>query len=72
MMAHDKKRREPASALGQFVCGPLATIAGAILFLLVIVQGESWAIRQWPPLLPTSCIADYSTDAGALPVSILH
>jgi len=72
MMFHDKRRRELASALWQSIGRPLATIASATLFVLVVVQAESWAIRQGPLWTSASCIADLSRDTGALPVSILH
>jgi hypothetical protein len=71
-MFHDTTRRELASALWHFIAGPLATTAGAIFFVLVLAQGESWAIRQGPLVPSASCISDYGTDGEALPVSILH
>jgi hypothetical protein len=71
-MFHDTTRRKLASALRHYITGPLATIAGAIVFVLVLAQGESWAIRQGPLMPSASCISDYSTDGEALPVSILH
>lgn len=68
-------------ALYRCLGGRLLTIAGAILFAIVIVQGESWAL-QYAPLLPTDsatamstsagCLSDGSAAAGALPVAILH
>ena len=61
-----------ASSLWQSFGRPLPAIASAILLALLAVQGESWAIRQGPLLPFASCIADFSTDADALPVSILH
>jgi hypothetical protein len=81
-MLHDKAGRELATALWRYIGRPLATIAGAIVVAIVIVQAESWAIRQGPLLLSAAdanaiasgddCIPDYSTEAGALPVSILY
>jgi hypothetical protein len=59
----------------------LATIASGILLAIVIVHGESWAIRQAPFLLTDSattltplagCVPENNSDAGALPVAILH
>ena len=81
-MLHYKAGRELAAALWRYIGRPLATIAGAIIVVIVIVRAESWAIRQGP-LLPSAananafargedCVPDYSPDAGALPVSILH
>ena len=79
-MLHDKAGRELATALWRYIGRPLATIAVAIVVVIVIVRAESWAIRQGPLLLCAAdanalapndeCIPDYSTDAGALPVSI--
>lgn len=60
---------------------PLATIAGAILVATIVVQGESWAIRQAPLLLTArsialapdaECLPADSADDAALPVAILH
>jgi len=78
----DKAGRELAIALWQYIGRPLAMIAGVIVVAIVIAQAESWAIRQGPLLLSAAdanalapgddCIPDYSTDAGALPVSILY
>jgi hypothetical protein len=59
----------------------LATVAGGILLTIVLVYGESWAIRQAPLLLIDSatdvspvagCIPEDSPDAEALPLAILH
>jgi hypothetical protein len=69
---HGTTRRELASALWHFIAGPLATTVSAIFFVLVLAQGESWAIRQGPLVPSASCISEYSTDGEALPVSILH
>ncbi len=81
-LVHDKAGRQLATVLWRRIGRPLATIAGAIAVAIVIVQAESWAIRQGPLLLPAAeanalassddCIPDYSTDPGALPVSILY
>jgi hypothetical protein len=81
-MLHDNAGRELATSLWRYIGRPLATIVGAIVVAIVIVQAESWAIRQGPLLLSAAdanalapgddCIPDYSTDAGALPVSILY
>ncbi len=81
-MLHDKTGRQLGSALWRYIGRPLATIAGAIVVLIVIAQAESWAIRRGPLLLSAAdanalassddCIPDYSTDTGALPVSILY
>jgi hypothetical protein len=69
---HDQAMSGLASSLWQSFGRPLAAIASAILLALLVVQAESWAIRQGPLLPFASCIADFSTDADALPVSILH
>lgn len=81
-MLHGKAGRELAIELWQYIGRPLATIAGAIAVAIVVAQAESWVIRQAPLLLSAAdanalapsddCIPDHSTDAGALPVSILY
>jgi hypothetical protein len=81
-MLHYKVGRELVTALWRYIGRPMARIAGAIVVVIVIVQAESWAIRQGPLLLSAAdanalassddCIPAYSTDAGALPVSILY
>jgi len=70
-----------APVLWRYVGRPLVTIATGILLTIVIVHGESWAIRQAPSLLAdraiaaspiAGCIPEDDADAAALPVAILH
>jgi hypothetical protein len=80
-MLYDAARHIRVPALWRHVGRPLVAIAGALLLAILIVHGESWAIRQAPELLTPSAIAtsegatrmpEDSPDAGALPVAILH
>jgi hypothetical protein len=77
----DDARQDRASLLWRYIGRSLATIASGILLAIVIVHGESWAIRQAPFLLTDSatalmpgagCVPEDNPDAGALPVAILH
>ncbi len=79
-MPHHDASCDLAPALGRHIGRTLAMIAGAILAAIVVVHGESWAIRQAPLLLSDAamglpmagCIADDAADALALPIAILH
>jgi hypothetical protein len=74
-------RRIRIPTLWRHVGRPVVTIASGILLAIVIVHGESWAIRQ-APLLPTAsviapsaaagCIPEDNPATGELPVAILH
>jgi hypothetical protein len=65
----------PAQAFWRRLGRPLATTALAIAVALAIIHGESWALRQAPPLLVDTnagCLSDDGAAASALPVAILH
>ena len=74
---------KPGAAKGglQQIARSLLAIAIGALAVGVIVQGESWAIRE-APLLPTSaarahshdgdCVPDDSAEDGMLPIAVLH
>jgi hypothetical protein len=77
----DAAKHDLAPVLWRCIGRPLATITGAILLAIVIVHGESWAIRQAPLLHSdgaiagspiVGCIPEGGADGGALPVAILH
>ena len=78
-MPHCAASCDPLTATWRRVGRTLALIASAILAAIVIVHGESWAIRQAPLLtdsamtLPVAgCIPDEAAEIAALPVAILH
>jgi hypothetical protein len=77
----DDAEHDVAPLLWRYIGKPLATIASVIVLTIVIIDGESWAIRQAPLLLSDSAmavspIAGCSPEEGAedvpLPVAILH
>jgi hypothetical protein len=80
-MLHHVIERSPIPAIWRHIGRPLVTIASGILLAIVIVHGESWAIRQ-APLLPApsavttsqaaGCIPEDNPEAAVLPVAILH
>ncbi len=80
-MLHDATRLLWIAANWRHIARPVVTIASGILLAIVIVHGESWAIRQaplWPaPSAVTTspaagCIPEDNPDTGVLPVAILH
>jgi hypothetical protein len=59
----------------------LLAIAIGVLVLGAIVYGESWAIREAPPLLTSvatayshdsACVTEDNADDGMLPIAVLH
>jgi hypothetical protein len=70
-----------ANGAGHPIARTLLAIAVGILALGVIVQGESWAIREAPRLIAQTapvyspnagCVPDDHPDDGVLTVAILH
>ena len=70
-----------ANGAGHPIARTLLAIAVGILALGVIMQGESWAIREAPLLIAQTarvyspnarCVPDDHPDDGVLPVAILH
>jgi len=77
----DDAGHDQAPLLWRYIGRPLVTIVSVILLTIVIVHGESWAIRQAPLLLSdraivvspsAGCRPEEGADDGALPVAILH
>ncbi len=70
-----------ANGAGHPIARTLLAIAVGILALGVIMQGESWAVREAPLLIAQTapvdspnagCVPDDHPDDGVLPVAILH
>ncbi|HKN10403.1 MAG TPA: hypothetical protein VJ376_13100, partial [Pseudomonadota bacterium] len=73
-MPHRAVSGDPLTATWRRVGRTLALIASAILAAIVIVHGESWAIRQAPLLTDSAiavpvagCIPDEAAEIAALP-----
>ena len=76
-----KLKPSTANGAGHPIAWTLLAIAVGILALGVIMQGESWAVREAPLLIAQTapvdspnagCVPDDHPDDGVLPVAILH